>query len=32
MEFFLVLVSTHFIGDIAFQSQWMAENKGKDIE
>lgn len=24
-----LLVSAHFIGDFAFQSQWMAENKGK---
>lgn len=27
---FIWLVFAHYIGDYAFQSSWMAENKGKD--
>ncbi|MEA1909523.1 MAG: DUF3307 domain-containing protein [Patescibacteria group bacterium] len=30
MELLLVLICAHFIGDIALQTQWLADNKGKD--
>ncbi len=26
----LVLICAHFIGDTAFQNQWLSENKGKN--
>lgn len=32
MEFLLKLLAAHFIGDFAFQNQWMVENKGKSWE
>lgn len=32
MERLLLLVTTHFIGDFAFQSEWMAKCKGTSRE
>ncbi len=34
MTLFLITkaLAAHFIGDFAFQSAWMAENKGKSLE
>ena len=31
-EIFLLFLAGHFIADFAFQSTWMAENKGKSWE
>jgi hypothetical protein len=32
MEIFLTLLACHFIGDIALQTEWLAEGKGKSWE
>lgn len=32
MQLFLVGLSAHFIGDFAFHTRWMAEEKGRDWE
>lgn len=32
MEQFLLLLACHFVGDFAFQSEWLSNNKGKSWE